>query len=188
MLLAIGGHCIVVALGIDTTGTKHPLGLWEGATENATVCQGLLTNLRVARLRTDRSLLVIVDGAKALETAVTQTFGRAAVVSGFESWIPEARTWLAAASEKASTKPCSVLAAPVGYAKWSGRLSRRRRSAGESMPALVAALRARDARLGLGIVSDGRVREPSRLTTKKVAIPRKQLIELADLAETVCLL
>ena len=41
----VGGHCIVVALGIDTTGTKHPLGLWEGATENATVCQGLLTNL-----------------------------------------------------------------------------------------------------------------------------------------------
>ena len=28
-------------------GAKHPLGLWEGATENATVCQGLLTNCRV---------------------------------------------------------------------------------------------------------------------------------------------
>ena len=26
----VGGHCIVVALGIDTTGAKHPLGLWEG--------------------------------------------------------------------------------------------------------------------------------------------------------------
>ena len=37
----VGGHCIVVALGIDKTGAKHPLGLWEGATENATVCQGL---------------------------------------------------------------------------------------------------------------------------------------------------
>ena len=36
---------IVVALGIDKTGAKHPLGLWEGATENATVCQGLLTDL-----------------------------------------------------------------------------------------------------------------------------------------------
>ena len=36
----VGGHCIVVALGIDKTGAKHPLGLWEGATENATVCQG----------------------------------------------------------------------------------------------------------------------------------------------------
>ena len=61
-------------------GAKHPLGLWEGATENATVCQGLLTNLGSRGLRTDRSLLVIVDGAKALDTAVTQTFGRAALV------------------------------------------------------------------------------------------------------------
>ena len=61
-------------------GAKHPLGLWEGATENATVCQGLLTNLGSRGLRTDRSLLVIVDGAKALDTAVTQTVGRAALV------------------------------------------------------------------------------------------------------------
>ena len=76
----VGSHCIVVALGIDKSGTKHPLGLWEGATENATVCQGLLTNLMSRGLRTDRSLLVIVDGAKALDAAVTQTFGRAAVV------------------------------------------------------------------------------------------------------------
>ena len=76
----VGGHCIVVALGIDTMGAQHPLGLWEGATENATVCQGLLTNLGSRGLRTDRSLLVIVDGAKALDTAVTQTFGRAALV------------------------------------------------------------------------------------------------------------
>ena len=36
----VGGHCIAVALGIDKTGDKHPLGLWEGATENTTVCQG----------------------------------------------------------------------------------------------------------------------------------------------------
>ena len=75
----VGRHCIVVALGIDKSGAKHPLGLWEGATENATVCQGLLTNLMSRGLRTDRSLLVIVDGAKALATAVAQTFGRAAV-------------------------------------------------------------------------------------------------------------
>ena len=36
----VGGHCIVVALGLDNTGLKHPLGLWEGSTENATVVQG----------------------------------------------------------------------------------------------------------------------------------------------------
>ena len=81
----VGGHCIVVALGIDTMGAKHPLGLWEGATENATVCQGLLTNLGSRGRRTDRSLLVIVDGAKALDTAVTQPFGRAALVQRIRS-------------------------------------------------------------------------------------------------------
>ena len=34
----IGEHCVVVALGIGVDGTKHALGLWEGSTENATVC------------------------------------------------------------------------------------------------------------------------------------------------------
>ena len=29
--LHIGEHCIVVALGIDTTGAKHALGLWDGS-------------------------------------------------------------------------------------------------------------------------------------------------------------
>ena len=100
------------ALGIDTTGTKHPLGLWEGATENATVCQGLLTNLASRGLRTDRSLLVIVDGAKALETAVTQTFGRAAVVQRCQvhkgrnilEHLPEAqRPWVKAILTRAYT-------------------------------------------------------------------------------------
>ena len=76
----VGTHCIVVALGIDVTGQTHALGVWEGATENTTVCQGLLTNLQSRGLRTDRSLLVILDGAKALHTAVTQTFGSAAVL------------------------------------------------------------------------------------------------------------
>jgi transposase-like protein len=73
-------HCLVVALGIDATGQKHPLGLWDGSTENATVCQGLLSNLQRRGLRTDRSLLVILDGSKALRSAVDHTFGRAACV------------------------------------------------------------------------------------------------------------
>ena len=73
-------HCLVVALGIDATGQKHPLGLWDGSTENAAVCQGLLSNLQSRGLRTDRSLLVILDGSKALRRAVDHTFGRAACV------------------------------------------------------------------------------------------------------------
>src|SRR2546425_299322 len=73
-------HCLVVALGIDATGQKHPLGLWDGSTENATVCQGLLSHLQSRGLRTDRSVLVILDGSKALRSAVDHTFGRAACV------------------------------------------------------------------------------------------------------------
>ena len=45
----VGGHCIVVALGIDKMGAKHPLGLWEGATENATVLSGALDQSRQPR-------------------------------------------------------------------------------------------------------------------------------------------
>jgi transposase-like protein len=76
----IGEHCIVVALGIDHTGAKQALGLWEGSTENAAVCQSLLADLQSRGLRTDRSLLVILDGSKALHKAVTQTFGSAALM------------------------------------------------------------------------------------------------------------
>ena len=78
--LHIGEHCIVVALGIDTTGAKHALGLWDGSTENAALCQSLLADLQSRGLRTDRSLLIILDGSKALHKAVTQTFGSAALI------------------------------------------------------------------------------------------------------------
>ena len=76
----IGEHCIVVALGIDHTGRKHALGLWDGSTENAAVCQSLLADLQSRGMRTDRSLLVILDGSKALHKAATQTLGSAALI------------------------------------------------------------------------------------------------------------
>ena len=75
----IGEHCLIVALGIGADGTKHALGLWEGSTENATVCQSLLANLQSRGLRTDRSVLVMLDGSKALRAAVTAVFDRAAL-------------------------------------------------------------------------------------------------------------
>ena len=76
----VGDHCLIVALGIAADGQKHALGLWDGSTENATVCQGLLANLQSRGLRTDRSLLVILDGSTALRKAVRATFGDAALV------------------------------------------------------------------------------------------------------------
>jgi putative transposase len=76
----VGEHCLIVALGLAADGGKHALGLWEGSTENATVCQSLLSNLQSRGLRTDRSLLVLLDGSKALRKAVRETFGDAALV------------------------------------------------------------------------------------------------------------
>jgi transposase-like protein len=76
----VGDHCLIVALGIAADGHKHALGLWDGSTENATVCQGLLANLQSRGLPTDRSLLAILDGSKALRKAVRATFGDAALV------------------------------------------------------------------------------------------------------------
>ncbi len=76
----VAEHCLIVALGIAADGQKHALGLWDGSTENARVCQDLLANLQGRGLRTDRSLLVILDGSKALRKAVNAVFGPAALV------------------------------------------------------------------------------------------------------------
>jgi transposase-like protein len=76
----IGEHCLIVALGIAADSQKHALGVWDGSTENARVCQDLLANLQSRGLRTDRSLLVILDGSKALRKAVRTIFGEAALV------------------------------------------------------------------------------------------------------------
>jgi transposase-like protein len=78
--LHVADHVVLVALGIDAEGKKHVLGLREGATENATACRALLADLRDRGLRTDRSILVVLDGAKALRRAVQDVFGDRAIV------------------------------------------------------------------------------------------------------------
>jgi len=60
----VAGHCCVVALGITGDGTKVPLGLAEGATENATVVTDLLAGLRERGLDTTRPIVVVIDGAR----------------------------------------------------------------------------------------------------------------------------
>ena len=52
----------------------------RAATENTAVCQSLLANLQSRGLRTDRSLLVILDGAPALHKATRAVFGEAALI------------------------------------------------------------------------------------------------------------
>jgi putative transposase len=75
--LHIGDELVLVAaLGIDADGHKHPLGLIEGATENAAVVQALIDNLIERGLDPAVCRLFIVDGAKALTKVIRATFGR----------------------------------------------------------------------------------------------------------------
>ena len=106
----VGEHCLIVALGIAADGQKHALGLWEGSTENASLCQSLLANLQSRGLRTDRSLLVILDGSKALRKAVRDLFGEVALVQRCQvhklrnvlDHLPERqRTWAKAILQRA---------------------------------------------------------------------------------------
>lgn len=73
-------HLVLVALGIDESGEKHVLGLYDGATENATVCTGLLSDLAARGMRSDRSMLFVIDGSKALRKAIRDVFGQRAIV------------------------------------------------------------------------------------------------------------
>jgi putative transposase len=67
---------LLAAVGIDGEGNKHPLGVMEGATENAAVVQALLDNLIDRGLDPKVCRLFIVDGAKALRKAILRTFGK----------------------------------------------------------------------------------------------------------------
>ena len=69
-------HCCVVALGIDTEGTKHPLALAEGSTENTTLVRGLLVDLRERGLDTTKPILAVLDGSKALAAGIREVFDR----------------------------------------------------------------------------------------------------------------
>ena len=74
-------HTIVAALGVDVDGRKHPLGLWEGSTENKTVCQALLNNLVERGLDPERPILAVIDGGKAIRSALKATFGERVLIA-----------------------------------------------------------------------------------------------------------
>ncbi len=73
--IEVGEQMVIVALGIDETGQKHPLGLWQGATENSTVCENLLNHLVERGLDPQKAYLFVIDGSKALRKAIRVIFG-----------------------------------------------------------------------------------------------------------------
>lgn len=73
-------HQLVAALGVTEDGTKVPLAVVEGTTENATLVRRLLADLADRGLDASRGLLFIVDGSKALSTAIPAVFGSKALI------------------------------------------------------------------------------------------------------------
>lgn len=74
------GHLLVVGMGLNKDGRKHVLGLWQGATENAEVCKSLLEDMRRRGLDIGKDYLFVLDGSKALRSAVARVFGAEALV------------------------------------------------------------------------------------------------------------
>ena len=73
--VVFGEHHVLGAMGVDTQGHKHVLGLAEGASENQVVARGLLEDLVRRGVKPDRKYLFVIDGSKALRAAIDAVFG-----------------------------------------------------------------------------------------------------------------
>jgi len=97
--LKVAEQCVVIALGIAVDGTKHPLGVWQGSTENGRICTELLSDLLARGLRVQVRLLCVIDGGKGLRKALGDVLGDAAVIQrcqlhkgrNLDALVPKAR-------------------------------------------------------------------------------------------------
>ncbi len=65
----------IAAIGVDSDGCKHVLGLREGASENKVVTTALLEDLVERGLNPERPRLFVIDGSQALRRAIDAVFG-----------------------------------------------------------------------------------------------------------------
>jgi putative transposase len=78
--IVVAGHHIIAAVGVDEAGDKHLLGLTLGASENAQVVKDLLRRLIERGLDASLSYLFVIDGGKALRSAIDEMFSQRAHV------------------------------------------------------------------------------------------------------------
>jgi transposase-like protein len=78
--IEIAGRTVVVSLGITRDGTKVPLGLWLGSTENAALCTSMLQDLLSRGLRIEGRILCVIDGGKGIRKALDDVLGDLVVV------------------------------------------------------------------------------------------------------------
>ena len=133
-------HLCVVALGIGIDGTKHPLGVVDGDTENTTVVKDLLVGLRDRGLDTTRPILCVIDGAKALNAAVRAVFDHPVVhrcqlhkVRNVEAKLPKALASTVAKKMRAAYRDPHALAAEATLEALARSLEKRHPGAAGSL-------------------------------------------------------
>src|SRR3954466_1163503 len=135
-----GEHCCVVALGIGIDGTKHPLSLVEGSTENATLVTELIVGLRERGLDVTRPILAVLDGSKALRRAVVDVFDRPVIarcqlhkIRNVEDKLPQKLRSVVAARMRRAYHADSALAAEAELTALATELDRTHPSAAASL-------------------------------------------------------
>jgi putative transposase len=71
-----GGEAFIVGMGLDTKGTKMPLGFWQGATENHELCEELFADMERRGLELSRKIIWITDGGKGIIKTLKDRFGK----------------------------------------------------------------------------------------------------------------
>jgi putative transposase len=124
-------HLCVVALGIGIDGTKHPLGVAEGDTENTTVVRDLLADLRDRGLNTTGPILCVLDGAKALVAGVKAVFDNPVIhrcqlhkIRNVESKLPDALASTVAKKMRAAYHNPDALAAEAALEDLARQLAK----------------------------------------------------------------
>ena len=78
--IIVARHHIIAAVGVDATGAKHMLGIAPGSSENAKVVKDLLGSLAQRGVDLNVARLWVIDGSKALRSAIDQLCGESAHV------------------------------------------------------------------------------------------------------------
>lgn len=135
-----GESCCVVALGIGIDGTKHPLALVEGSTENATLVTELLVGLRERGLDVTKPILAVLDGSKALRRAVLDVFDRPVIarcqihkIRNVTDKLPQKMRGTVASKMRAAYRAGSALAAEAELTALARELDRTHPGAAASL-------------------------------------------------------
>lgn len=78
--IEFGGKMLIVALGLTESMQKIILGLRLGDSENSEVCKDLLVSILERGFDKNKKYLFVLDGAKALRSAVVKVFGEDAAI------------------------------------------------------------------------------------------------------------